>query len=648
MYRFFEIIPGILAWTTIILMFVLSWLAPIAVAIFVILFDIYWLFKTIYLSFHLRATFSKMRQAMKINWLDKLTMNDGRWTMNWKDIYHLIILPMYKEPYEVIKESFEALTKANYPKDKLIVVLATEERAGETAQETAKKIQKEFGDKFFRFLITVHPANIPGELPGKGSNQTWAAKEAKRLIIDPLTEGTRINADGDADKRGLLYEDLTYKIRGAIFKVYNSLGPGHKENAYRKSIEREFQKLGLNFEKEKGIDVIYDNNNVGIYRPDFIVEDKIILEIKALPCLSKLERKQIWSYLKGSNYKLALLTNFGREKIEIKRIVYETARNNISVNPRSNPRQSALSYENILVSIFDADTQVLPEYFGILTYNFLTCPHPQNSSFQPIPLFTNNIFQAPALARVVSFSSSFWHMMQQSRPERQTTFSSHSMPFKAAAEIGFWNTNIVSEDSQIFWQCFLHYNGNWRVVPLFYPVSMDANVAPSFWQTMINQYKQQRRWGWGAENIPYFLSGFKKNKKIPSGKKWYWSFAVIESFHSWATNALIIFLLGWLPLILGGPDFNLTLLSYNLPQITQIIMTLAMVGIVTSAILSIILLPPRPNWFKKRHYFLYFFQWLLMPITLIVFGAFPGLEAQTRLMLAGRFRLGFWFTPKHR
>jgi len=77
-------------------------------------------------------------------------------------------------------------------------------------------------------------------------------------------------------------------------------------------------------------------------------------------------------------------------------------------------------------------------------------------------------------------------------------------------------------------------------------------------------------------------------------------------------------------------------------------MTLAMVGIVTSAILSIILLPPKPRWFKKWHYLLYFFQWLLMPITLIVFGAFPGLEAQTRLMLGGRFRLGFWFTPKHR
>lgn len=492
MYRFYEIIPGFLAWTTIILIFLLSWLAPAATAIFIILFDIYWLFKTIYLSFHLRAAFSKMRQVMKTNWLEKLQIE------NWGDIYHLIILPMHKEPYEVVKESFESLIKTNYPKDKFIAVLATEERAlRETsgqAGETAKKIQQEFSDKFFKFLITTHPANIPGELPGKGSNQAWAAKEVKKIIIDPLK----------------------------------------------------------------------------------------------------------------------------------------------------------IPHENILTSVFDVDTQVLPDYFSRLTYVFLTCGNPQRSSFQPIPFFTNNIFQAPALGRVIAFSCTFWQMMQQSRPERLTTFSSHSMPFKALVEIGFWNTDIVSEDSQIFWKCYLHYNADWRVESLFYPVSMDANAAPKFWQTMLNLHKQQRRWGWGCENIPYMLDGFRKNKNIPFRKKFYWRFNAIEGFHSWATNALIIFALGWLPLILGGADFNFTLLSYNLPQITRFIMALAMFGIITSAILSVILLPPKPDWFKKRHYFFYFLQWALMPITLIIFGAFPGLEAQTRLMLGGKFRLGFWVTPKHR
>ena len=64
--------------------------------------------------------------------------------------------------------------------------------------------------------------------------------------------------------------------------------------------------------------------------------------------------------------------------------------------------------------------------------------------------------------------------------------------------------------------------------------------------------------------------------------------------------------------------------------------------------LSILLLPPKPEWFKPRHYFLYLIQWILMPLTFIIFGSIPALEAQTRMMLGGKFRLGFWATPKYR
>jgi hypothetical protein len=177
---------------------------------------------------------------------------------------------------------------------------------------------------------------------------------------------------------------------------------------------------------------------------------------------------------------------------------------------------------------------------------------------------------------------------------------------------------------------------------------MDANVAPTFWQSMKNLYKQQRRWGWGVENIPYALEGFSKDKSISRTKRWYWTFNMLEGFHSWATNSLMIFALGWLPLMLGGKIFNATLLAYRLPHITRFIVGISMVGIASSAILSVILLPPRPQGLRVRHYLLYIFQWVLIPVTLIIFGAFPGLEAQTRLMLGGEYRLGFWVTPKSR
>jgi cellulose synthase/poly-beta-1,6-N-acetylglucosamine synthase-like glycosyltransferase len=515
MYRFFEILPGALAWLTLILMVVLSWKLPTAVAIFIILFDVYWLLKTVYLSFHLRSTFSEMKKNLKINWLEKLKalplshnpnnsnnilrsraakFEEPTPVVSWRDIYHLVIFPMYKEPYEVVRESFESIVKANYPKDKFIVVLATEERAAPEAQITAKKIKEEFGSEFFKFLVTLHPKNLPGEIPGKGSNETWAAKEVKRLIIDSLR----------------------------------------------------------------------------------------------------------------------------------------------------------IPYENILVSVFDIDTQVPPEYFGRLTYVFLKTENRLRAIYQPIPLYTNNIYRASIFSRIVSYSNTFWHMMQQARPERLRSYSSQSLPFQAVADVGFWDTDIVSEDSRIFFQGYLRYHGDFRTEPLNFPVSMDANVAPTFWQTMKNLYKQLRRWGWGVENIPYMLDGFRKDPQIPLRKKWYWAFNELEGFHSWATNSLMIFALGWLPVFLGGRNFNYSLLSYNLPQITKFIIELSMIGVASSAIISILLLPPRPQWVSRSSYIFYFLQWLLLPVTLIFFGAIPGLEAQTRLMLGGKFRLGFWVTPKIR
>ena len=490
MKKLLEILPGFLSLTTLFLIVLISWKMPVISAIFIILFDTYWLLKTIYLYFHLRITFVQMKKNLKINWIEKLN-NENK---NWKDIYHLIIFPMYKEPYEVVAESFESLLKTNYPKDKFIVVLATEERAGEEAKKTALKIEKNFGNSFFKFLITNHPANLEGEIPGKGSNETWAGKQAKKIIIDPLK----------------------------------------------------------------------------------------------------------------------------------------------------------IPYEKILVSVFDIDTQVFPEYFGRLTYVFLNTENNLRAIYQPIPLFTNNIYEAPALARVIAFSSTFWQMMQQSRPHKLTSFSSQSIPFKTLVEIGFWHTNIVQEDSRIFWQCYLHYNGDFKVVPLIYPVSMDANASPSFWKTMKNLYLQQRRWAWGVDDIPYLIYGFIKNKLIPLRKKIYWSLHIIEGFWSWATNSIIIFSLGWLPLVLGGKNFNYTILSYNLPKITGLILQISTIGVITSAFLAIILLPPKPPWFGKHHYLIYIVQWFLLPFVLIVFGSIPALEAQIRLMLGGRFRLGFWVTPKQR
>jgi hypothetical protein len=236
--------------------------------------------------------------------------------------------------------------------------------------------------------------------------------------------------------------------------------------------------------------------------------------------------------------------------------------------------------------------------------------------------------------------------MNQERPEKLITFSSHSMSFKALVEVGFKDSGVVGDDSRIFWQCFLKYNGNYRVCPIFYPISMDANAAKSFWRTMINIYKQHRRWAYGVGDIAFFLFGFLKNKKIPFFKKLSLGFELIEGHWSWATAPILIFALGWLPIALGGPEFSQTLLSYNLPKIVNRILAVATIGLIFSAYFSILLLPPKPPQYGRFKYLFFGAGWLLVPIIMIFFTSLPALDAQTRWML-GKY-MGFWPTEKVR
>ncbi len=494
LYRFFETLPGLISLGTLLGVLVLSWLFPVQVAIFIISFCFYYLFRIIYFSIHQVAGYFKVKKHLSMDWMSELKKIKNPLVSSeqaWKNIYHLIILPTYQEDLKIIKESLDSLVDSDYPKEKLIVVLAIEERAGVKAKETASLIEKKYASKFLKFLVTIHPDNIKNEIAGKGSNVAYAGKKAREKIIDVLK----------------------------------------------------------------------------------------------------------------------------------------------------------IPYENILISSFDIDTKVYPQYFSCLTWYYLTEKNPQRASYQPIPVYNNNIWSASAFTRVVSTSNTFWQMIQQERSEKLTTYSSHAIPAKVFFEVGY-PVNVVSDDSRIFWRAYFYYDGDYRVVPIYYLVSMDAVMADGFWKTAINQYKQQKRWAWGCNEIPYMFYGFLKNKKISFWHKISHLYTIIDGFWSWATAALLLFALGWLPIFLGGQSFNFTVLSFNLPILTSRIMTISLFGMIVSAILSTMLLPPLPKGMSQFKKISIFLQWIFLPVTLIIFGAFPALDAQIRLML-GKY-MGFWVTEKVR
>jgi hypothetical protein len=301
--------------------------------------------------------------------------------------------------------------------------------------------------------------------------------------------------------------------------------------------------------------------------------------------------------------------------------------------------------EQVLISNFDSDTIVHPQYFARVMYEFLTAEKPYQSSYQPIAIYNNNIWDSPAIIRVVSVSNSFFQFTESSRPDRLRTFSSHTMTLKALVEIDFWKKDIVNEDGYVFWQCYMHYKGDYRVIPLFIPISLDTCLAETTWQTMINQYKQKRRWAYNVEYYPHLIPQLAK-LKAPFFDKAYKMFQYVEGNFNWATASILITTLGYMPLFFGGNAFNQSVIGHNLPFITKTLMTTATGFLIFSVYINLILLPPRPKKYSAWRSVEMYLQWFLVPITSIVFGSLPAVEAQTRLML-GKY-LEFWVTPKAR
>ncbi len=309
-------------------------------------------------------------------------------------------------------------------------------------------------------------------------------------------------------------------------------------------------------------------------------------------------------------------------------------------------RRENIAFENVIVSCFDADTVVDQNYFACLTYHYMVHPDRKQASFQPIPVYHNNIWHVPGFARVIETSSSFFQLIEATNPEKLVTFSSHSMSFAALVDVGYWPVDMISDDSAIFWKCYIHYGGNYRVIPMYVTVSMDVACAETWWRTVKSVYKQKRRWAWGVENFPLVMRGFLKSKEIPTYEKIRHGFKLFEGHVSWATLGFILSIVGWLPIIFARKEFAASVVYYNVPEIANTIFNLGFLCLVISIILSLALLP-RPDvrfgWLKRLGMAL---EWLAVPVILVFLSALPALDAQTRLMV-GKY-LEFWVTDKHR
>ena len=511
LYRFLEILPGLISYGAIILLFLLSWLNPVIGAIYLFTLISATLVKAIGVAYRTVQGNAVIKRATRVDWrkrvedlenphdaYERLVDDDnnsyhfeehvsnlkmlatmGEWYPKPSKIHHIVIMTAYNEGFEILDPSIKAVEDTTFPNDHIIFVLAYEERGGEAMAEIAERLAKKYRGVFKKFLLVQHPADLPGEVVGKGPNLTYAGQAVAKYVAD-----------------------------------------------------------------------------------------------KHLPV------------------------------------------------------------ENIIVTSLDSDNHMHPKYLDSVAYEFITHPNRQRLSYQPVSLFTNNIWDAPAPSRVIAVSNSFFNVITTMRPHVLRNFASHSQPLQALEAMNFWSKRTIVEDGHQYWRSLFFFSGDYSVLPIRIPIYQDAVIDTTFWKTIKAQFIQVRRWYYGASDVAYVGS-----KLFVSRDKRYMPFwqlfpkflRLLDGHVTLAIMAPIITFGGWVPMIMNISSHNMVI--YNLPNIISVIETVASIGLLITVMVSFRILPKRPAKYRKGRNLLMILQWILMPITSILYQSIAAYYAQTRLML---------------
>lgn len=522
LYRLLEILPGMLSYAAVILLFLLSWLNPFLGALYCLIIIATTLVKAVGVAFRTIQGYKVMKRAERVNWAERLadlenphdayerlrdrrdnsydfaehvqnlrllSAVEGKSEPKPHEIYHAVIMTAYNEGLETLVPSIEAVRDTTFTNERIIFVLAYEERGGEVMEQNAQELKKMFRGVFGKFLLVKHPDKLRGEIVGKGPNLTYAGKHLAEYV----------------------------------------------------------------------------------------------------------EKKRI-------------------------------------------PK------ENVIVTSLDSDNRVSEKYFDYVAYEFCVRPDRQHYSYQPVSLFMNNIWDAPAPMRVIALSNSFFNVITTMRPHLLRNFASHAQPLAALEGMDFWSKRTIVEDGHQYWRSLFYFEGKYAVVPIRVPIYQDAVISDTFVETLKAQFVQLRRWDYGASDVAYVGSYlFSKECKVPFWNLFPKFVRLLDGHVTLAIMAPIVAFGGWVPMLMNLGSRGA--MAFNLPNVVGLIQTIAMIGTIITVIISLQMLPKRPEKYKKNKSFLMVLQWILMPVIAIVYQSAAAFYSQTRLML-GKYMEKFDVTKK--
>lgn len=292
----------------------------------------------------------------------------------------------------------------------------------------------------------------------------------------------------------------------------------------------------------------------------------------------------------------------------------------------------------VLATVCDADSRLHAKYFSNLAYAHLSDPGRADRLYQPALLFHANLDRLPPPLRATNSAYSAWSLARLNFGQRLVLQSTYSLPLELCHAVGYWDPEVIPEDSRICFKVLQHSGARAQVTPIFLPVRADAAEGSTPWETVKAHYQQIRRWAWGASDVPYVLSGLvrrdaQRPKIMPI-------LGFVEDHLTWPTHWFLITIgnkaLPFLaPTVAGSPE------GAALLEAASFLLSLCLPFLFMAAGVDLLL---RGGSRDPLEWMGELFGWALMPAITLLLTALPALDAHTRLLL-GR-RLGYQVTPK--
>jgi len=288
---------------------------------------------------------------------------------------------------------------------------------------------------------------------------------------------------------------------------------------------------------------------------------------------------------------------------------------------------------NMTVTSCDADSLFPSSYFSCINYKFATDSRRYRRFWQAPIFLQNNIYRVPMLIRMFSALSTLNFLSDMVKPHKALfNYSTYTASLKMVDEVGYWDVDVIPEDWHMFLKCFFNLQGQVDIDRVYLPISGDAVQSTTYLGSIISRYKQAKRHAWGMTDIPYGIKQCFIHPEIPLWRRVHRMASLMEHHLLWSAHWFILTLGATLPFALP-PSMASFLPAGDLRDLARVVLTFCLGPLVIMALMDAWIRPPRPADFSGWKRLSLVIQWFLVPVAGLLFGALPGLESHTRLIL---------------